>query len=614
MKWKLDDSHEGKRKHERDLRFCVDMAGLYDAFQKGVKIVMNSVYGFTGIPSHKGRLSCMEIAASITASGRKIIKATSRAADNFNLVSLLKKGGYERNGTGTIVKTSNPKEVIPDTDYEEGIEAALNRLNGPREEYVDDAGGDTDSYFKLIMRSLIKPTGNDDAVEFLGKTNAFYVNRCLPTLLTIPLGGELDCTIGNYYDRVKQRRDTQELQWEHSICTWDCHMKKMRSGVTKANGVEESFTKGHSSKRSDGLPWYQKLEKEILATIHDTKNTDRGAAIVAGLLLINRRLNELIGGQYDFNDFVISKLMKMNLYEYKGTLPEHVQVAKDMITRGDSVEAGTRIHYVYARPSKVSSQLMGQYLGNAGSHTRVLSSNYHGFKGSELAVEANYAAQQSLELDMGHYIDVVILPKLTSLTSTWFAHPNSYPKIPEDASEIKTKELEGVQDWILNAQTNAMEKIVISSIVKKQLALGQKYPFQQQLKKNGQESIVKVIKGEETRISVCQSCTRYFEATTRLGKTKEICNDCSKTGRTITVKNFKEKLKQEQKKMDNLLDTCQKCIDSPGLAKDPKTGTYMIEYRDCIRTACKIHKERTGCSKNITAIESKKRKIESLSW
>jgi len=61
--------------HEKENEF---EESLYDAKQKAFKVVMNSVYGFLG--ASKGFIPCVPIAASVTATGRKMIELAARKA------------------------------------------------------------------------------------------------------------------------------------------------------------------------------------------------------------------------------------------------------------------------------------------------------------------------------------------------------------------------------------------------------------------------------------------------------------------------------------------------------------------------------------------------------
>lgn len=56
-------------------------ATLYNAKQGAFKITMNSAYGFTG--ANKGFLSCVPIAASVTATGRIMIQKTKSLVEEL---------------------------------------------------------------------------------------------------------------------------------------------------------------------------------------------------------------------------------------------------------------------------------------------------------------------------------------------------------------------------------------------------------------------------------------------------------------------------------------------------------------------------------------------------
>jgi len=75
------------RKHAKKLMAEAKKEGdyfkeaLHDASQRSYKIVMNSVYGFLG--ASKGFIPCVPIAASVTATGRKMIEHTAKRVEEL---------------------------------------------------------------------------------------------------------------------------------------------------------------------------------------------------------------------------------------------------------------------------------------------------------------------------------------------------------------------------------------------------------------------------------------------------------------------------------------------------------------------------------------------------
>ena len=83
---------------------------LYDAQQRSFKVVMNSVYGFLG--ASKGFIPCVPIAASVTATGRKMIEHTAKRA-----VELLPGSEVIYGDTDSVmVKMKLPDDKVHDMD------------------------------------------------------------------------------------------------------------------------------------------------------------------------------------------------------------------------------------------------------------------------------------------------------------------------------------------------------------------------------------------------------------------------------------------------------------------------------------------------------------------
>lgn len=78
------------------------MAALYNGSQNAFKVTMNSAYGFTG--ADKGFLSCVPIAASVTATGRLMIQKTKALVEQMNPGSRVVYGDSVAGYTPIIVR------------------------------------------------------------------------------------------------------------------------------------------------------------------------------------------------------------------------------------------------------------------------------------------------------------------------------------------------------------------------------------------------------------------------------------------------------------------------------------------------------------------------------
>jgi len=78
---------------------------------------------------------------------------------------------------------------------------------------------------------------------------------------------------------------------------------------------------------------------------------------VSSLIILNNivdYINSMFQRQINYNYFVITKSLSKNINEYdkKKALPSHVQLAKRMIERGQIVDTGSRIEYIFTNIGK----------------------------------------------------------------------------------------------------------------------------------------------------------------------------------------------------------------------------------------------------------------------
>lgn len=75
--WRKDEKRLKKEARTRDAK------ELHDKRQLGIKLVMNSLYGFLGVSKDKGMMPCKPLAAIVTCVGRAMIETTKNGAESL---------------------------------------------------------------------------------------------------------------------------------------------------------------------------------------------------------------------------------------------------------------------------------------------------------------------------------------------------------------------------------------------------------------------------------------------------------------------------------------------------------------------------------------------------
>ena len=102
--WRKDEKKLKKSAKDKDAK------ELHDKRQLGIKLVMNSLYGFLGVSQDKGMMPCKPLAAIVTCVGRSMIEATKEAAER------LCEGAYVVYGDTDSVMVRLPRDRFPTLD------------------------------------------------------------------------------------------------------------------------------------------------------------------------------------------------------------------------------------------------------------------------------------------------------------------------------------------------------------------------------------------------------------------------------------------------------------------------------------------------------------------
>jgi DNA polymerase delta subunit 1 len=264
--------------------------------QLALKVVCNSVYGFTGVDVDKGLLSCKPVAAVTTLIGRRLIGLT--------------KGFVERHYAGSRV-----------------------------------VYGDTDSVMILWGVSTL-----EDAFA-LGEKAAADVTRYLRDTLTSEQGSA-DTVLKDARDIAKM---VNIVKLEHEKEYWPYLLLKKknyagRKWTPKSTDPlvfkDEIDMKGIQAVRRDTVPFVADLSKAVLDALLLDKSADKALA------LVRSTLHDVSLERLPLDKYIVSKSIASS-YAGGGTTLPHVAAWMRMKARGDDdpPPVGGRMPFVFVHGS-----------------------------------------------------------------------------------------------------------------------------------------------------------------------------------------------------------------------------------------------------------------------
>ena len=306
------DLANAEEKHDKD------MARVYDKRQLALKIVANSIYGFTG--DRNGKLPCSGIAKSVTGYGRSMIALTIETV--LTEFTRDKRGMMPRTHPAVALALSRDSTLDPDKIPWCPCDARV--YAGDTDSVMFSVGIDIavhERMFEYIMEKGKKQL----ALTYVGVTvckwmadigleAAKIVTKKFPSPIAILFEKLL---IGSMILVAKKRYASVSIELD----------SKSPTGFTKP----KMFVRGLESVRRDNCKMVPKLISSILEEI--IVNRDSCAAIRETALTIER----LRTGRYDISQLIITKQYSKVMDAFSGK-QAHVEIAKRMgLTLGDRI-------------------------------------------------------------------------------------------------------------------------------------------------------------------------------------------------------------------------------------------------------------------------------------
>lgn len=293
-----------------------------DAKQNAIKVVANSVYGFTG--AQVGKLPRQEVSSAVTAYGREMIDTVIRVCE----AHIVGSDGKERYAV-------DPES--PDPEARDGLSQYLLRV----------LYGDTDSA----------------AVHTVGCTSVMEAWR---------LGKKMAAMLTAKFRRLAGN-DVITLDLE-KVCDMELQMGKKRYAKrewTKNNAgvmVCQVDHKGHEIKRRDNPEIVQEILKKcsdiMFPTGHhiqvDSPEASARPDIEGAIKHVHKSVRSMLRGEVPIEKYIITKSYSKEAGGYAKEPPAHIQFLEVLKRRGVTVDLGQRIPFVYVLNSKGTKKTLGR--------------------------------------------------------------------------------------------------------------------------------------------------------------------------------------------------------------------------------------------------------------
>ncbi|AFR32472.1 DNA polymerase [Leporid alphaherpesvirus 4] len=342
-------------------------AVLLDKQQAAIKVVCNSVYGFTGV--QRGLLPCLQVAATVTTIGRDMLLATR---------------DYVHSRWGDFASLAR--------DFPDAAEA---RVDGPYTMRI--IYGDTDSVFVLCRGMEAR------GLTALGDRMACHISRAL---FAAPI----------------------KLECEKTFCKLLLIAKKKYIGVMCGGKM---LIKGVDLARKNNCLFTNRASRELVDLLFTDESVARAAAALsehppeewlsrplpAGLEALGRVLVDahryISGPKCDVNDFVFTAELSRHPSEYKNKRIAHLTVYYKLMARREQVPAiKDRIPYVVIAKTDAAEAAAAAVSKMRDAAPPPRSSRP---LVSDLAEDPAYAIAHGLPLNTDYYFSALLRTACTTL-------------------------------------------------------------------------------------------------------------------------------------------------------------------------------------------------------
>jgi len=552
-----------------------EMIRVFDAAQLALKLILNSIYGFTAPSLQSATLPLMELAASITSQGRRVIRATGAFCESQKIRELAAhlatlKSPYQVKPVsavlGDIEGHSNTIVLDTHTDVAAGTNlqtivipkmgsfkfASREDLEACKEHYdryrsrdhLQVHGGDTDSVMIGYPRAYcIDKSSTTNAIDFkMVQQSAVMIAR----LISGFLHGSMSLT--------QEKTSKTSLM----IDPKNYYMSTLNSKEILCKGVE--IVRGDTFGFCNRLIGY--AAREI---IHKSSHLNFTETVLRVFKYFQDELIKVAQGKVVLSEFIKHKKLAKLMYT---NIPEHVVVAEKMRRRGKDVHPGDYIVYTYADTVNPDDEKL-----RLKRFDRDETLEYVSKRGGQIAEDVSYLIESNGKLDVEHCFNLIVTPCIK-----FFRHiisPHVYPPIDEMLPNSKQNLIKTIRSQIRSQQNDEVYELLfkrIDMVLKERLRV-------KMLKILKQNTITSLFLRKYEK--ECEYCSLIFEA---FNQTQTHCTACIANTRDIQH-TLSAAISQRKQEIEATKITCRDCIDFAGFPD--------IEIEKCTKYDCEVYERRS---------------------
>jgi hypothetical protein len=601
------------------LRRAVIEEKVYDALQLSEKLILNSTYGCVSM--NGGKLPAIWIGSGITSYGKNFIFRSGKVIENTDLLYLVEKLGFKKTVEEKIGKTL---ESIRNNGY-------VGRIYGPA-----ITNGDTDSVIYALRSELLPcPQFNETVRKHVSKGIVSNVNTFLPKYFVnrdVQEASPGEVLITN--DRIKS---VMEFQAETTSTASENWKKKLY--VQQTLEEKKPKTKGIASKKTDTHKIAARIEEQALSKYVfpsiDVKSgeTTRSRAIDQ-IKFVRQELINFLSGNYNPADLQMKMKLNRPIEAYRATgkkLPDHVIVADKKLKRGEEVNVGDYIKYMYVIDTSDISNDKKMYTENTfdrlfkymsdemiietepGQSDKKLKSikkkndetmqkfrsmcsnlvtnlSCKKISDSRVVECVDHALKNNLQPDIIYCLLFKILPKLTALIIPLIGSYRDYPKLDFEMSKEEKKEIKKETVRIEKKKNVMAYEILTSGKVGEMINTLRLHRLQREVIQASNEKGINYL--PDILLHVCVNCNNYYEEEYSssmdpilkynfLNENKNepgfynVCNTCKgKFEKKTMITAMETKINNSSKKYEECIQSCWDCI------KDTKVSIRSSKVQD----------------------------------
>lgn len=593
-----------------------------DMNQLACKLIINSIYGFTGAGRKSAKLMLTEISAATTAIGRRVLsnaKAMTEALTPQYIEDAIQTAkplnlwnGPHVHDVLTALKPLRRLKVEEETDGEEEDTEEEEEEHLKRKYIAFQTGLLEESH-----RATLAWRTNPDDEEARMRAQRASMKR----LLEVEYGDTDSIMIKHPSDptrRTAQERHemtTRAAKYEANFI--NAHqpgimkivfekMSRMTLFIDAKNYImaivgKKLLAKGVEVARGDTIPFTNRVISTVMDRLLLKSTPESFDSVLREMVeFVKREFLALARGQVEIAELIKRKRLARISYV---SPPEHARVAEKMRARGDRVDVGESIEYVYTKHVDAVRDSKSMLRLDRG-HGRVMYDDlYSKQRGGDIAEHVGYVLQHHVPLDYEHYYHSAVKNPVCK----FFRHilaPRQYPHLDDMMGEDDMTRVETQRAAIREEQNTEVERILCTDVER----------YLSQLRERQLQRSINTTRIDQALIQRrkvdCTMCAESFlisvkKATAAAATTTPLaCDKCTSKADDM-LNGLRAKAVETTRRQDVLTSICRACIRVTGFSE-------LIDIEKCTKYDCPVYDERRRLAIMQTQNTSKQETIQRI--